>query len=160
MAKTHQYTVKLDWTGNQGKGTASYTAYSRDHSIRVKGKSKIKCSSDPSFRGDETRYNPEELLVASLANCHLLWYLHLCSEAGVVIINYEDNPVGVMVETPDGGGHFTEVILQPHVEVAEESMIEKALSIHQAANKKCFIANSVNFPVKHEPVASCFLKST
>jgi len=157
MAKTHQYSVKLNWAGNKGKGTASYTAYSRDHAIRVKGKSKIKCSSDPAFRGDETRYNPEELFLASLANCHMLWYLHLCSEAGVIVEKYEDNPIGTMVETPDGSGHFTEVILKPHVEVKEESMIEKALSLHHQANVKCFIANSVNFPVKHEPVATCFI---
>lgn len=157
MAKKHQYTVNLNWTGNEGKGTSSYTAYSRDHAIRVKGKLAIKCSSDPAFRGDKTRYNPEELFLASLANCHMLWYLHLCSEAGVIVEKYEDNPIGTMVEKSDGSGHFTEVILKPHVEVKEESMIEKALSLHHPANVKCFIANSVNFPVKHEAVATCFV---
>lgn len=157
MAKTHQYHVTLNWTGNRGNGTSSYTAYSRDHTIRVKGKPKIKCSSDPGFRGDAGRYNPEELLVASLANCHMLWYLHLCSEAGITVVKYEDKPVGTMTETPDGSGYFREVVLNPHVEVAADSMIKKALSLHHAANKKCFIANSVNFPVKHEPVCTVYL---
>lgn len=153
MAKTHQYTVNLKWTGNQGSGTASYKSYSRDHSIETENKATIECSSDPAFRGNPNKYNPEELFLAALANCHMLWYLHLCSTEGIVVVNYQDEPVGIMFEKKDGSGNFTEVILKPQVEIAEESMIEKSLTIHEKAHKMCFIANSVNFPVKHEPVS-------
>ena len=157
MTKTHQYSLNLKWKGNRGTGTDSYTSYSRDHTIRVKGKSKIKCSSDPSFRGDPTRYNPEELFLASLANCHMLWYLHLCAEADVIVNSYEDTPEGIMIEEKNGSGHFTKVTLKPHVEVAAESMISKALELHHRANEMCFIANSVNFEVAHEPTCEVWL---
>lgn len=157
MAKTHQYTVNLKWTGNQGTGTASYKSYSRDHLIKVENKTIIECSSDPAFRGNANKYNPEELFLAALANCHMLWYLHLCSEANVVVLKYEDSPEGTMIENKDGSGQFSEVILNPHVEVADESMVSKAITLHEAAHEKCFIANSVNFPVEHAPVAVFFL---
>ena len=111
----------------------------------------IPASSDPAFRGNKTRYNPEELLVASLSSCHMLWYLHLCSEAGVVVTDYKDDATGLMEETANGGGHFTEVILKPVVTVTDSSMIEKANALHAKANELCFIANSVNFKVRHHP---------
>lgn len=149
--KSHHYQLQLKWTGNQGKGTSSYRAYSRDHEFHFPEKGiVIPGSSDPAFRGDPTRYNPEELLLASLASCHMLWFLHLCSEAGVVVINYTDEPSGEMRETADGGGHFVGVTLHPHVQVAEPSMLEQIEALHHRANKLCFIANSVNFTVQHE----------
>ena len=154
--KQHQYQTKVVWTGNLGKGTSHYAAYSRDHVIQSEGKSEILGSSDPAFRGDKTRYNPEELLLSTLSSCHLLQYLHLCAVAGVVVLEYEDQPEGTMVETPDGGGHFTEVTLKPTVKVAEAAMIEPANSLHQRAHELCFIARSVNFPVKHAPIALVF----
>jgi organic hydroperoxide reductase OsmC/OhrA len=151
MEKKHLYTSQLVWTGNRGEGTVSYKAYDRDHVLSATGKPEIPASSDPSFRGNPQRYNPEELLVASLSSCHMLWYLHLCAVNGVVVVNYRDMALGKMIETADGGGRFREVILRPVVTVKEPSMVEKAGSLHHEANKLCFIANSVNFAVKHEP---------
>src|SRR4051812_14378129 len=113
MSKQHHYSVTIKWTGNKGTGTSAYTAYDRSHSAIVENKSELLCSSDPSFRGDKTRHNPEDLFVASLSSCHMLWYLHLCSEAGVVVTDYVDNAKGTMVVTEDGGGHFAEVTLYP-----------------------------------------------
>ena len=148
--KNHYYKADIKWSGNSRKGTSNYTAYERIHTISVNGKAIIHGSSDPSFRGDKTKYNPEELFVASLSTCHMLWYLHLCSEAGVIVIDYADNATGIMQETEDGGGHFTEVTLHPEVVVRDKSMIEKANELHDKANKLCFIANSCNFPIHHK----------
>jgi len=153
MHKSHNYSLTVKWTGNRGTGTSDYRAYDRNHIIQSESKADIDGSSDPAFRGDKTRYNPEDLMVASLSACHMLVYLHLCAVGGVVVTDYIDNASGNMVETPDGGGHFTEVILKPVVTVKDSSMIDKANELHHEANKLCFIANSVNFPVKHEPVA-------
>lgn len=151
MAKEHHYVLTTKWTGNKGEGTSNYRSYDRDHVLAADNKPDIPGSSDPSFRGDKTRYNPEELLVASLSSCHMLWYLHLCSEAGVVVVDYTDRATGTMVETADGGGHFSNVTLYPNVVVADVTMIAKANELHHQANKLCFIANSCNFPVHHVP---------
>lgn len=150
--KTHQYVLSVEWTGNKGTGTSAYTAYDRTHVICGKDKPALPASSDPAFRGDRQRYNPEELLVASLSSCHMLWYLHLCAEAGIIVTAYADEPVGTMQETADGGGHFTEVVLHPVVGVADTSMQEQAAALHHKAHALCFIARSVNFPVTHQPV--------
>jgi organic hydroperoxide reductase OsmC/OhrA len=147
---SHHYSVDIKWTGNKGTGTSEYRAYERSHTIVAGNKIEIPGSSDPAFRGDPTRYNPEELLVASLSSCHMLWYLHLCAEAGVIVTDYSDTAKGTMVETPDGGGHFSEVTLYPLVVVSESSMISKANELHEKAHKLCYIANSCNFPIKHE----------
>lgn len=154
----HYYQATITWTGNLGKGTAGYRGYERTHVINVDGKPTIPASSDPSFRGDRTRYNPEELLVASLSSCHMLWFLHLCSVSGVIVVDYTDEAKGTMVETADGAGYFKEVTLYPTVTVSDESMIEKANALHHEANKMCFIANSMNFPVLHNP--SCEIVRT
>ena len=151
MSKAHHYDITLKWTGNLGTGTSAYRAYSRNHTISATNKPTISGSSDPAFRGDRDKYNPEELLVASLSSCHMLWYLHLCAEAGVVVVNYTDRATGVMEENTHGGGRFVEVTLKPVVVVTEASMVTKANELHQAASKLCFIANSVNFPVHHLP---------
>ncbi len=150
MSKEHRYESKLTWTGNKGRGTASYVAYGREFTVSVDGKPELLGSSDPAFRGDPTRYNPEDMLVASLSSCHMLWYLHLCAEAKVVVTNYTDSATGTMIED-ENGGHFTEVILHPVVTVAEESMVELANELHHKAHELCFIANSVNFPVNINP---------
>lgn len=149
--KNHHYKVDIKWTGNSGKGTSNYTAYERSHVISVNEKDCIHGSSDPAFRGDKTKYNPEELFVASLSTCHMLWFLHLCSDENIIVIDYADNATGTMQETEDGGGHFIEVTLHPTVVVSDISMIEKANTLHHRANKLCFIANSCNFPVHHKP---------
>lgn len=148
---THQYITALEWTGNRGTGTSHYRAYDRNHVISMEGKPDIAGSSDPIFRGDRTRHNPEELLVAALSACHLLAYLHLCAEAGVVVTAYTDRATGMMTETPEGGGHFTEVQLHPVVTVENGSMIDKAKALHDEARRRCFIAASCNFPVQHFP---------
>jgi organic hydroperoxide reductase OsmC/OhrA len=153
MAHLHQYKATTTWVGNRGKGTSDYKAYDRDHDIAIDGKNILLCSSDPAFRGDKTRHNPEELLVASLSGCHMLWYLHLCAVNGVVVAEYVDAAHGEMQENPDGSGQFISVTLNPRVIVTDESMIEKANSLHHRANEMCFIARSVNFPVHHKPVA-------
>lgn len=152
MQGLHQYNLTVKWTGNTGTGTSNYRQYERSHTISVDQKVDILGSSDPAFRGDKTRHNPEDLLVASLSSCHMLWYLHLCSDHGVVVLDYEDSATGIMQETEDGGGRFTSVTLNPVVTVAADSMIETAHSLHEKANKLCFIANSCNFLVEHRPV--------
>lgn len=150
--RDHTYEVTVTWTGNTGVGTAGYRSFDRAHEIAVPGKPVLLGSSDPAFQGDATRYNPEEMLVGSLSTCHMLWYLHLCSAAGVVVTGYQDVAEGVMVERPDGGGRFAEVVLQPEVTLAAGADQGRARALHEDAHAKCFIANSVNFPIRCEPV--------
>ncbi|MGH7911314.1 MAG: OsmC family protein [Candidatus Dormibacteraceae bacterium] len=149
----HRYQIEVRWTGNRGTGTAAYAGYGRDHEVLAPGKSRLAGSSDVAFRGDADRWNPEELLVAALAQCHLLAYLHECVKEGVVVTGYRDQATGTMQTDPDGGGHFTEVTLHPVVTVAEAGMVERAQAMHDRAHHHCFIASSVNFPVRHQPVA-------
>jgi organic hydroperoxide reductase OsmC/OhrA len=153
MKRKHTYGTSVEWTGNRGNGTADYTRYDRSHTLKAGGKPEIQCSSDPAFRGDGKKYNPEELFVASVSSCHMLWFLHLCADAGVVVTGYSDNASGTMETEADGSGRFIEIILNPVVMVSERNMIEKTGSLHQRAHELCFIANSVNFQVKHNPVA-------
>ena len=150
-AKTHTYRTTVRWTGNLGSGTSAYRAYSRNHEIDAIGKPVILASSDPAFHGDASRYNPEELLVASLSTCHMLWYLHLCAVGKVVVLEYEDQAGGIMEEGEDGGGRFLEVTLRPKIAIAADSDLETAKRLHHDAHVKCFVANSVNFPVRVEP---------
>ncbi|WP_439556095.1 OsmC family protein [Dyadobacter sp.] len=151
--KQHLYKTTIEWTGNTGNGTTDYRSYERSHIVKVNGKADIATSSDPAFRGDPARHNPEELFVASIASCHMLWYLHLCTEAGVVVTSYTDQAVGTMEETDNGSGRFTEVVLYPVVQVLAAHMQEKADALHDKAHQFCFIANSCNFPIRHEPVS-------
>lgn len=148
--KLHHYAVHVTWTGNTGAGTASHRAYERAHEISAAGKPAISGSSDPSFRGDPARWNPEELLLASVSTCHKLWYLGLCAEAGVVVTAYEDAAEGTMLEEPGGAGQFTEVVLKPRVTLAPGGDVARAEALHAKAHEMCFIARSVNFPVRHE----------
>jgi organic hydroperoxide reductase OsmC/OhrA len=147
--KTHAYQITTTWTGNTGAGTSGYRAYERAHEISAAGKPVIAGSSDPNFRGDAARYNPEDLLVASLSACHMLWYLHLCADNGIVVTAYEDHAQGTMVETENTGGHFTEIVLRPVVTITTGDS-ELAARLHHRAHELCFIANSVNFPVRCE----------
>jgi organic hydroperoxide reductase OsmC/OhrA len=150
--RTHHYDVSLAWLGNSGTGTSGYRDYGRTHEVRATGKPAIAASADPIFRGEPDRWNPEELLVAALSQCHLLTYLHMAAVNGVVVTAYTDAATGTMVETDDGGGQFSEVTLHPLVTVTDESMVERAMALHDDAEAKCFVARSVNFPVHHEPV--------
>jgi organic hydroperoxide reductase OsmC/OhrA len=154
-AKTHAYRTLVRWTGNQGSGTSAYRAYSRNHEIVANGKPIIYASSDPAFHGDPSRYNPEELLVASLSTCHMLWYLHLCAVGKVVVLDYEDQADGIMEEAEDGVGRFVEVTLRPRLTVTANSNLETAKRLHHDAHGKCFVANSVNFPVRVEAELRC-----
>ncbi len=149
--RAHRYVVTVVWTGNQGEGTSGYHSYARDHEVTADTRPPLIGSSDRAFRGNAQRWDPERLLVAALSQCHLLSYLHVCAEAGVVVVDYVDQAEGEMQQTPDGGGHFTEVTLRPRVTVSEESMTAAARELHGRAHELCFIANSVNFPVLHEP---------
>lgn len=153
MGNLHHYKLTTTWVGNNGTGTSDYKGYERNHNITIEGKAPLLCSSDPQFRGDKTRQNPEELLVASLSGCHMLWYLHLCAVNGIVVTAYVDEAHGTMQENKDGSGQFNEVVLNPVVTVKDISMVEKANALHHEANKLCFIARSMNFPVKHNPTA-------
>ena len=150
-AKTHTYRTTVRWTGNRGSGTSAYRAYGRDHEISATGKPVVPASSDPAFNGDPGRYNPEDLLVASLSGCHMLWYLHLCAVNKVVVLEYEDNAAGTIEETADGGGHFVEVTLRPAITLTAQSNPDTARRLHHDAHEKCFVANSVNFPVRVQP---------
>jgi organic hydroperoxide reductase OsmC/OhrA len=145
------YEVEVRWTGNQGSGTAHYEQYSRDYDIAVSGKAPIRGSSDPAFRGDASRYNPEELLVAALSGCHMLWYLHLCANAGLCVTSYIDKAFGRMRIGRNGGGRFDEVVLRPDITMTSGSDVDRARELHGDAHGKCFVANSVNFPVRCEP---------
>jgi organic hydroperoxide reductase OsmC/OhrA len=148
----HHYEIAIRWTGNRGAGTLDYRAYDRNHEIEAPGKAIIlPGSSDPHFRGDSTRYNPEELLLAALSACHMLSYLHLCAVNGIVVESYEDNAVGSMMTKPDGSGKFTSATLRPVVKISPNSDSARARDLHHQAHELCFIANSVNFPVGCEP---------
>jgi organic hydroperoxide reductase OsmC/OhrA len=151
----HEYSTHIRWSGNLGEGTSGYRAYSRNHEIDAPHKSApIAGSSDPHFRGEAARYNPEDLLIASLSACHMLSYLHLCAINGIVVTAYEDEATGAMRENKDGSGEFTEVVLRPRVTVTAASDRTKALQLHEEAGRLCFIARSVNFAVRHEPIIS------
>lgn len=151
MNLEHHYAVSLEWTGNRGTGTSGYRAYGRQHTLSAAGKPAIEGSADRTFHGDAERWNPEELLLSALSQCHLLSYLHVAVSRGVVVTAYTDSPVGTMRQSDDGGGRFASATLRPVVTVESESMVDEALAAHAEASRKCFIAASVNFPVAHEP---------
>jgi organic hydroperoxide reductase OsmC/OhrA len=151
MSRTHEYTAEVRWTGNRGTGTSGYRDYDRAHDIAAEGKPVIAGSSDPAFRGDPARWNPEELLVVSLAQCHMLWFLHLAAVARVVVTGYVDRPEGTMLEQDDGAGQFTRVVLKPHVTLADPALRDRVEALHEQAHAKCYVARSVSFPVLHEP---------
>jgi organic hydroperoxide reductase OsmC/OhrA len=150
MVTTHTYGANVHWASGHGKGTKSYASYSRDHTIGADGKPDILASSDPAFRGNALRYNPEELLVASLSSCHMLWYLHLCATNGITVMNYSDFASGEMEES-GGAGQFVSVDLRPIVTILEDARRPRALQLHRDAHQMCFIARSVNFPVNVRP---------
>jgi organic hydroperoxide reductase OsmC/OhrA len=144
----HHYQVTIQWTGNTGSGTSHYQQYERSHTIQSEGKPIIEGSSDPAFRGDAAKYNPEELLLSALSSCHMLWFLHLCSTEKIVVVDYIDQANGEMIEHADGSGQFIAATLHPTVTVEHPVLEEKINHLHHLAHQKCFIANSVNFPVK------------
>lgn len=151
-SREHRYRIRNRWTGNLGTGTSAYAAYSRNHELDAPGKSgPIAGSSDPAFRGDRSRYNPEELLLGALSACHMLWVLHLCADAGICVTDYSDEAEGEMVEHEDGAGEFTRVVLRPRMSIADAARTEEALALHDRAHHVCCLARSMNFPVEHRP---------
>lgn len=152
MGREHRYHATVTWTGNLGEGTAGYRSYSRDHEVSGEGKPTLPGSADAAFRGDAGRWSPEDLLVAALSQCHMLWFLHLCAVNGIVVTAYIDNAQGAMTESEDGGGEFTAVTLRPRASIADPDQAGRALELHEEAHRLCFIARSVNFPVSCEPV--------
>lgn len=149
MAREHRYSAHLSWTGAAQGPTRDYASYARDYVVRIAGKPELAGSSDPLFRGDPTRHNPEDWLMAALSACHMLTYLALCARKGIQVVGYEDEAAGIMV-LEGGGGHFTEVVLHPKVTLAPGSDPRAAEALHEEAHRHCFIAASVNFPVRHE----------
>ena len=150
MPKQHRYTATVEWTGTRGEGTSTYRSYDRDHTITAEHTAAILGSSDPTFRGNPSRWNPEQLLVVATAQCHMLAYLHLAAVNDVVVTGYVDHPTAVMTEEVEGSGRFTEIVLHPLVTVTETAMVERADTLHAEANRACFIANSLNLPVGHD----------
>lgn len=158
MGILHTYEAAVTWTGAGAAGTASYTSYSRDHDLAFEGKPVLPGSADPSFRGDPGRYSPEELLLGALAQCHMLWFLHLAAADGVVVLAYTDRASGTMRVEAAGHGQFTDVVLRPCVTIAHAArgdgspIVDEDLdALHARAHEHCFIARSVNFPVRHDP---------
>lgn len=150
MNLEHHYGIEVEWTGNRGTGTSGYKAYGRDHIVRADGKPNLAGSSDPTFHGDRDRWNPEELLLAALSQCHMLSYLHVAFRHGIRVLSYTDAATGTMQQDAHDGGRFTGVTLHPRVTISDPEQIELAQSLHHEAAQKCFIAASVNFPVEHE----------
>lgn len=151
--REHHHAVSVRWTGNTGEGTASFRGYRRANEISAAGRPAIAGDSDPAFLGEGIGYSPEELLVAALSQCHMLAYLHMCADSGVVVHSYTDDATGTMVQT-GASGRFTEVVLHPVVTVADRSMVDKALAMHDSLHDACFVGASVNFPVRCEPSVS------
>jgi organic hydroperoxide reductase OsmC/OhrA len=150
----HKYRVSVRWIGNTGSGTSGYRQYSRNYTASAAGKPDIPGSSDAAFLGDASRWNPEDLLVASVSACHKLWYLHLCADAGIVVLAYEDDAQGTMIDSPDGG-RFAHIVLHPRVTIRAGDNRDLAERLHHTAHEKCYVANSVNFPVRCEPIIEC-----
>ena len=153
MGILHSYSAAVTWTGAGATGTTGYAAYGRDHDVEFPGKPVLPGSAEPAFRGDATRYNPEELLVGALAQCHMLWFLHLAADAGVVVTGYHDDATGTMRVRSGGSGQFTEVVLHPRVTVRGDADEGVLPALHERAGEHCFIKQSVNFPVRCEPAA-------
>ncbi len=152
MNTLHNYKLSVKWTGNQGSGTSNYKDFERSYNIQIENKAAILGSSDPEFRGDKTKHNPEELLLASVSSCNMLWNWHLCAENKIIITDYIDIVTAVLEETEDGNGKFSSITLNPTITITEITITEKATELHKKANEFCFVANSLNFKVGHEPV--------
>lgn len=152
MKREFRYAPRVTWKGNLGTGTSSYAAYSREYVITANGKTQtISGSAEEAFRGDAKLFNPDELFAASLASCHMLWYLHLCADEGIIVLAYTDSVECVLTEEEDGGGSITSITLCPEVVLADISRAERAKELHYEAGKKCFIANTCKCPIYYQP---------
>ena len=147
----HNYTIQMTWTGSEGKGTVDYRSYTRSYTIAADGKPDLLGSADAAYMGDASRWNPEEMLLGALSSCHMLWFLHLCTMQKIVVLDYQDAPQGVVEVDATGSGTFTEATLRPKITLISDEKLSIAHQLHEQAHKKCFIANSLNFPIKIEP---------
>jgi organic hydroperoxide reductase OsmC/OhrA len=152
MNTIHNYKLSVKWTGNQGTGTSDYKDFERSYSIQIENKADILGSADAEFRGDKTKHNPEELLLASVSSCHMLWYLHLCAENNIIVTDYIDNATAILEETTNGNGKFASITLNPTVTITDKIMVDQAKELHKKANEFCFVANSLNIKVDHQPI--------
>jgi len=150
MTQQHPYTTTIRWTGDRGQGTKTYLGYARTWNIEAPGKAVVECSNDPLLGGDPAKYNPEDLLLSALSACHMLWYLHLASNAKIVVRGYVDQPIGIGETRPDGAGRFLSARLRPTITVERGADLVRAEAIHHEIHTVCFIARSVNFPVSYE----------
>jgi len=149
--KIHHYTQAITWTGNRGEGTSNYAAYHRDYTIEIESKEPQLGSADSAFRGDASKINPEDMLLSAISSCHMLWFLHLCADAGITVVEYTDKPEAWMEENPGNGGKFNKVTLNPTVVILESDKLDASIALHEIAGKKCFITNSCNFEVDYLP---------
>ena len=152
MSKTHNYSARLTWTGNNGTGTSTYQGYGREYVVAIEGKPDLTGSADPMFRGKADVHNPEDLFVTSISSCHMLTYLALCAKHHISVVAYEDRAIGTLLLTPDGGGIFEQVVLNPIVTITDAASQTKAVSLHDEAHRLCFIAASCGIPISHLPV--------
>lgn len=159
MNRQHNYQIHIQWTGNKGTGTSAYDAYARNYTLTAPNKAPLAASADTVFRGESDKYNPEEMLVAALSSCHMLWFLHLCANAGIQVMAYEDQARGILQEVEAGGGHFAEVCLYPNVRILDKNQIDRTHKLHDEAHKKCFIANSCNFPIYIKPNCTLYVRT-
>ena len=154
MNKIHDYMANIIWTGNLGTGTSGYKDYARSYDISATGKPIILGSADPAFRGEALKWNPEDLLLSTIASCHMLWYLHFCADNHIIVEDYRDAITGKLEVDEKGLGKFIEATLNPVVRIKNSEQIDLAMSLHQEAHKFCFIANSLNFNVSINPSIS------
>lgn len=154
MEKEHRYNLTAIWRGNKGTGTSGLRDYDRSHTVSILNKPQLHLTTDNPAVGDKTKLNPEDLLVTAVSSCHMLSYLYVCALEGVIVTDYVDNATGLMLEHASGGGQFKEVVLNPVIKVAKTTMIKKAIELHHKAHEICYIANSVNFEVKCNPVCT------
>jgi organic hydroperoxide reductase OsmC/OhrA len=152
MKHAGDYAASVIWTGNLGEGTASYTAYGRDFTVVVPGKPELYGSADAAYRGSSDRHNPEELFLASLAACQMLFYLSLCGQHGIRVLSYESRAAGGLTPLENGGGRFEGIALTPVVTVAGGTDTELAIRLHDRAHERCFIANSCSVPIRRRLV--------
>ena len=151
MEHQHNYELTTVWTGNNGEGTKNVRTYDRSHTVSITGKPDLLLTTDNPAVGDQSKLNPEDLLVAAISSCHMLSYLYLCAMDGIIVTSYTDKATGIMIEQVRGGGSFKDVELNPEVQVADKSMVPKAIELHHKAHEICYIANSVNFEVRLAP---------
>jgi organic hydroperoxide reductase OsmC/OhrA len=150
MIREHSFAIAVTWSGNRGTGTSGYKDYDRAHLVAAEGKESIAGSAAKVFHGDAVKWNPEEMLVAALSQCHMLSFLHVATSTGVVVQSYQDEASGILTTNAEGGGSMTSVTLRPRVEISAGTPAQ-VVALHHRARELCFIANSINFPLLHEP---------